>query len=175
MTVNFPYFFNNLKPQDKKLIYSIANGVYPGKEVHASEWPDFLSNFNVLTNVTNFSITAVDSETVKSPFANLKPVAVSISFKCDNKISSYIREYIEMENPDDKFIGVMKPISVGFSNSSYTSFFITDIKLEDSKVYTADNIFFTRDKIYYSIYSVTIIGYTFYKTTQTENIEFYED
>lgn len=168
MTVHFPLLFNNLKPKQMKLIKDIANVKYPYDDVYVRIWGDFLSNFNFLTDVTGLSISAVDSKEVTTSFINLKPIYMSIKFKCDDKIISYLKTLISNINPEDKYIGVTPPISIGSSVNNYISFFITEIIVNSVK-------WFGNDVPVCSANNVEINGYTFYKTNQSEPIDFYDE
>lgn len=168
MPVHFPLLFNNLKPKQMKLIKDIANTVYPYDDVYVRNWGDFLSKFNFLTEVSNLSIIAVDSKEVLTSFINLKPIYMEVEFKCSDKIASYLKTLITNINPEDKFIGVTPPISIGASTSNYTSFFITEINVNYVK-------WFGNDVPVCSTNSVELKGYTFYKTNQSEPIDFYDE
>lgn len=168
MTAHFPLGLSTLKPSHKKLARSIADLVYPDDEVYVSEWPNFLSQFDVLTEVYNFSITAVDSNEVSTSFVNLKPIFVNISFDCNNKIAAYLDEFNELFDSGEKFIGVTQPISVGFPSANYTPFFITEIDIDSCNVYA-------KDIQYYSTNKVVIKGYTFHKTSKIKPVDFYEE
>lgn len=168
MSVHFPLLFNNLKPKQTKLIKDIANAVYPYDDVYVRIWDDFLSKFNFLTDVSNLSITAVDSKEVSTSFINLKPIYIGVEFKCDNKLVPYLKTLISNIDPEDKFIGVTPPISIGASVNNYTSFFITEINIEPV-------ILFGDDTTMFSTNNVDIKGYTFYKSNQNEPIDFYDE
>lgn len=168
MTVHFPLLFNNLKPKQKKLIKAIADVIYPYDEVYVRNWDDFLSKFNLLSEVIDLSITAVDSDEVLTPFINLKPVYMLIEFSCDNKMTSYLKDLASNIDPEDKFIGVAPPISIGASGKNYTSFFVTEINVKPV-TWVGDNV------PVFSSNNVEIKGYTFYKTNKNESIEFYDD
>ena len=168
MTVHFPLSFNNLKPKQMKLIKDIANVEYPYADVYVRNWDDFLSKFNLLSEVSNFSITAVDSEEVLTSFINLKPVYMTINFNCNNKLASYLKDLTNNIAPEDKFIGVTPPISIGASGNNYTSFFITELNVNPVT-------WFGDDAPVFSTNNVEIKGYTFYKTNKNEPIEFYDE
>lgn len=168
MTVHFPLMSNTLKPKQKKLITAIADVIYPYDDVYVRNWDDFLSKFNLLIEVSNFSITAVDTDEVLTPFVNLKPVYMRIEFNCDNKMASYLKERTNKIVPGDKFIGVTPPISIIANGKSYTSFFVTEISVNPIT-------WFGNDIPVFNSNNVEIKGYTFYKTNKSETIEFYDD
>lgn len=168
MTVHFPLLFNSLKPKQKKLVNAIANAIYPHDDVYVRNWDDFLSKFNLLTEVTNLSITAVDSYEVIAPFINLRPVYATIDFNCNDKTVLYLKNLTENIEPEDKFIGVTPPISIGASGNNYTPFFVTELNVNPVK-------WFGNGVPVFSINNVEIKGYTFYKTNKSEPIEFYDD
>lgn len=168
MPVHFPLLFNNLKPKQMKLIKDIANVVYPYDDVYVRNWGDFLSKFNFLTETSNLSIITVDSKEIVTSFINLKPIYIEIEFKCDDKVASYLKTLISNINPEDNFIGVTPPISIGASVNNYTSFFITEINVNSVK-------WFGNDVPVCSTNSVELKGYTFYKTNQNEPIDFYDE
>ena len=159
--------------QDKKLIETIAENLYSDCEVYVSNWDDFLSNFDVLTDVSYFSVNGLPSTDVTSPFVNLKPIAVAITFNCSDKIASYIEEYIENKSKSkgksNKYIGIAQPVSVGFSTSKYTSLFITDIDVEKSTLYRE------KDVVYDSFNSIKMVAYTFRKTPHLVTSTYYVD
>ena len=168
MTIHIPLLFNTLKPNQMKLAKCIADAIYPYNDVYIRNWDNFLSKFNFLTETSNFSITAVDSEDVTTSFINLKPVCVSINFNCDDKMITYLKDLTNNIIPEDKFIGVTPPINIGSSGVNYTSFFITEININPVKLF-GDGV---------PLFSNTIVeieGYTFYKTNINESIEFYEE
>ena len=165
MTIYLPFIFTKLKPQEKDLAKAVARGFYSDKDdVYVNEWPDFLSKFNILTNVDSFYITAVDSDEneVTSPFANLKAVALNITFNCNDKMCSYIEEYIETEDEDNKYIGVTQPMSIGFPSYMYTPLFITKIDVKKHPTCIGVN-------------NVDIYAYTFYKLPNLKSVKFYID
>lgn len=168
MPVHFPLLFNNLKPKQMKLIKDIANTAYPYDDVYVRNWDDFLSKFNFLTEVSNLSIIAVDSKEISTSFINLKPIYMNVEFKCSDKIASYLKTLISNINPEDKFIGVTPPISIGASVNNYTSFFVTEINVNSVK-------WFGNDIPVSSTNSVELKGYTFYKSNQNEPMDFYDD
>lgn len=168
MTVHFPLLSNNIKPKQKKLIEAIANVEYPYDDVYVRNWGDFLSNFNLLPEVSNFSIIAVHSEEVLTTFVNLKPVYMTVEFNCNNSMAAYLKDLTNNIPPEDKFIGVTPSISIGASGKNYTSFFVTEINVNpvtwvgnDAPVFSANN--------------VVIKGYTFYKINRNDTIEFYDE
>lgn len=169
MTVHFPLLFNNLKPNQKKLIKDIANVEYPYDDVYVRNWDDFLSKFNLLSEVSNFYITPVDSGKVSTSFINLKPVYMTIEFNCNNKIASYLKDLINNIAPEDKFIGVTPPISIGSSGNNYTSFFVTELIIKPVRWSdcTTNTKFITN--------RVVIKGYTFYRTNRNNTIEYYDE
>lgn len=169
MTVHFPLLFNNLKPKQMKLIKDIANVEYPYADVYVRNWDDFLSKFNLLSEVSNFSITAVDSEEVLTSFINLKPVYMTINFNCGKGLASYLEDLTNSIEPEDKFIGVTPPISIGASGKNYTSFFVTELNIKTVRWEDC-----TRHKTF-NTNKVEIKGYTFYKTNKNEPIEFYDE
>lgn len=168
MTIHFPLVFNPLKPQHMKLVKDIAGSIYPYDDVYVEVSDDFLSEFNVLAEVSNFSIKAVESSEVTSSFRNLIPTYVSIDFNCGSKIASYLRGFNKPTDSEDKTILAVKPLSVVFSSNNYTPFFITEIKVEGVRGY-GNGI------PQFSFSNVTINGYTFYKTNQPETLEYYKE
>ena len=168
MTVHFPLLCNTLKPKQKKLIKTIVDVVYPYDDVYLRNWDDFLSKFNLLSEVTNLSITAVDSDEVLTPFINLKPVYMCIEFNCNNNIAAYLKDLTNSIGPEDKFIGVTPPINIGASGKNYTSFFVTEINVKPT-TWCGDNT------PMFNSNNVEIKGYTFYKTNKSEPIEFYDE
>lgn len=116
MTVHFPLIFNNLKPKQMKLIKDIANVAYPYDNVYVRNWDDFLSKFNFLTDVTDLSISAVDSKDLTTSFINLKPICMTVNFNCDDKLVSYLKTLTSNIDPEDKFIG-------GNTTYKYRSFY----------------------------------------------------
>ena len=151
-----------------KLAKCVANATYPYNDVYVHNWDNFLSKFNLLTETSNFSITAVDSEDVTTSFINLKPVYLTINFNCDDKMATYLKELNSNLAPEDNFIGVTQPINIGSSGVNYTSFFITKININPVK-------WFGNGVPVFSINNVEIQGYTFYKTNINDQIEFYKE
>lgn len=168
MSVHFPLLFNNLKPKQTKLIKDIANSAYPYDDVYVRIWGDFLSKFNFLTDVTTLSISAVESKEITTSFINLKPICMTVIFNCDDKITSYLKTLISNIDPEDKFIGVIPAISIGASVNNYTSFFVTEINVNPVRCFSNDITVYTNN-------SVEIKGYTFYKTNQSEPMDFYDE
>lgn len=168
MTVHFPLIFNNLKPKQNKLIKDIANAVYPYDNVYVRNWGDFLSKFNFLTDVTDLSISAVDSKDLSTSFINLKPICMTVIFNCDDKLVTYLKTLTSNIDPEDKFIGVTPPISIGASINNYTSFFVTEISVKPTKLFSNDIPVLSNN-------NVELKGYTFYKTNQNEPVYFYEE
>lgn len=93
---------------------------------------------------------------------------MNVEFKCDDKIASYLKTLITNIDPEDKFIGVTPPISIGASVNNYTSFFITEINVNPVMCFGNDIPMFSTN-------NVEIKGYTFYKTNQNEPIDFYDE
>ena len=135
-----------------------SNERYRGKEVYVKEWYRFLSGFNVLTETSNLSITAVDSTEVESPYIEFQPVYLSITFNCNHKMALHLKELIKNVTNNKKIIGVVDSISVGFASCNYSSFFITDIVVDTINVF-GNNISM------YESYKVEVKGYTLYRTT----------
>lgn len=168
MNIHFPLLCNNLKPKQKKLITDIASAKFPYDDVYVRNWGDFLSKFDLLPEVTNFSIMSVYSDEVTTSFVNLKPVYMYIEFSCDNNIASYLNDLTKNIAPEDKFIGVTPPISIGASGKNCTSFFVTEISVSPVALVAVD-------APVYSTNNVVIKGYTFYKTNRNGTIEFYDE
>lgn len=169
MNIHFPFLCNNLKPKQMKLIKDIASAKFPYDDVYVRNWGDFLSKFNLLPEVTNFSIMSVYSDEVTTSFVNLKPVYMYIEFSCDDNIASYLNSLTNNIAPEDKFIGVTPPISIGASGNNCTSFFVTEISVKPVRWSdcTTHTKFITN--------RVVIKGYTFYKTNRNGKIEFYDE
>lgn len=168
MPVHFPLLFNKLKPKQMKLIKDIANVEFPYDDVYVRNWGDFLSKFNLLPEVSNFSIIAVQSDETLTSFVNLKPVYMTIEFNCNNNIAAYLIDLTNGIDPEDKFIGVTPPITIGASVNNYTSFFVTEINVNPIKLFGDDIPMFCTN-------TVEIKGYTFYKTNRNDTIEFYDE
>lgn len=168
MNIHFPLLCNNLKPKQMKLIKDIASAKFPYDDVYVRNWGDFLSKFNLLPEVTNFSIMSVYSDEVTTSFVNLKPVYMYIEFSCDNNIASYLNDLTKNIAPEDKFIGVAPSISIGGSGNNCTSFFVTEISVSPVALVASDAPLFSTN-------NVVIKGYTFYKTNKNEQLEFYDE